>query len=507
MADFFLNGYHFQNSKRKYKLKLPSARTHQIVPFQSESNNLKPGKLIKEAVRMRRQINHKYGCTNPYGLAVDGDMLHNSLQKILARHPFPLFQGPLIPPLDLKLYEVKMGREGNKRESEKRESEIVMEAKTIFNHNEKQKCGKWTPLKSGLEGWGNIFTTTSEVNTFKISNPENKNIDGAASSRESKAILYICNFGKCIIQCPCTICMNKENMCIENCKNIKCTECEYQCKEHQVKLPWTFNADTDQFTMITTNTYYFHFATPYAGIPVNCDSCTKDLLEHQILHLVVHLRCKYCSQDLKPFEKESIITNIDYRKAERKLIINEDRTCSICFLKCEDKKSRKNHEYKSHKIQNVKTHACHLCDKAYSNKNALGYHYNAKHKECSGIESAATKKQSEELEKSEELEEEEKFECEDCGKFLKYEKSLILHRKFVHRYTTKNLDYAPDDDDLFECSESNAKFLRKDVLRRHKDTVHKKRITWKVIICPSCGKEFSRKDSFTRHLRKQICKT
>ena len=86
------------------------------------------------------------------------------------------------------------------------------------------------------------------------------------------------------------------------------------------------------------------------------------------------------------------------------------------------------------------------------------------------------------------------------------EKSLDLHRKLVHRYTSKNLDYVPDHDLQFDCSKCNSKFLRKAELTRHKDTVHKERTIWKIIICPSCGTEFSRKDSYKRHLKKNICK-
>ena len=220
-----------------------------------------------------------------------------------------------------------------------------------------------------------------------------------------------------------------------------------------------------------------------------------------------NLRCKYCCQEFRPYEKESIVTKNDYWKAEWNLIIDEERTCSICFLKCPNKISRKRHEIKSHVITLEKTHSCTLCNKSYTNKNALAYHYSAKHNKMTQLKSAATKdKQSGEgTKKNNELEEKE-FKCEDCGKTLKFEKSLDLHRKLVHRYTSKNLDYVPDHDLQFDCSKCKSKFLRKAELTRHKYTVHKERTTWKIIICPSCGTEFSRKDNFKRHLKKNICK-
>ena len=137
----------------------------------------------------------------------------------------------------------------------------------------------------------------------------------------------------------------------------------------------------------------------------------------------------------------------------------------------------------------------------------MAYHYSAKHEKRAQQTSANTedKQSGERTEKNKELEKKE-FKCEDCGKTLKSEKSLHLHRKLAHRYTSKNLDYVPDHYLQFDCSECNSKFLRKAELRRHKDTVHKERTTWKIIICPSCGTEFSRKDNFTRHLKKNICK-
>ena len=505
MADFVLNGAHSDNSDRKLKLKLPSARRHQIISFESRDDKFKPGMFIKQAVRKRKHKNLKWAYSRPTVLKRHEEVsMHNTLQRILSKHPFLLFQGPLILHLDLSLYTTKMGRwEDINRPSE---SEMI-EAKTIFNHNESQECGKWTPLKCGLEGWGNIYTPTAEVTTFEFCNQEGENIDGVASSRENMAVLHTCKFQKCIIQCPCTICMNTEDRCCKNCKKSKCKECNYQCKDHQIKLPWTFNADTDQYTLITTKTEFYHFATPYAGIPADCASCTEDLLQHQILHLVVHLRCKYCCQEFRPYEQEFIVTKSDYNRTETKMIIDEERTCSICFLECHDKTSRKRHEKKSHLIVLEKTHACNLCNKSYTNKNALEYHYKAKHQERAQLKSTAIKdKQSAEGARKKVKFEGEKFKCEDCGKSLKFEKSLNLHRKLVHRYTSKNLDYVPDHYLQFDCCECTSKFLRKAELRRHKDTVHKERTTWKLTICPSCGTKFSRKDNFIRHLKTNTCK-
>ena len=108
---------------------------------------------------------------------------------------------------------------------------------------------------------------------------------------------------------------------------------------------------------------------------------------------------------------------------------------------------------------------------------------------------------------SEKKEDEGTFHCEDCDKMFAFEKSLVRHLKLVHRYTDKNLDYAPIDNDLLACPDCDSTFPRAHDLRRHKDTVHKEKVTWKPVQCAFCGKEFTRKDNLARHLRKQICQT
>ena len=102
--------------------------------------------------------------------------MHRALQRILSRHSFPLFQGPLILHLDLSLYKTKMGKWKNVKGPAKSD---IIEAKTIYNHD---------------EGLGNIFTHTEEVTTFQFCNHEGENISGVAASRENLAGLHTCKF-------------------------------------------------------------------------------------------------------------------------------------------------------------------------------------------------------------------------------------------------------------------------------------------------------------------------
>ena len=53
----------------------------------------------------------------------------------------------------------------------------MLMAKTIFSHSESQECGEWTPIQSGLDGWGHISPNTSQLKspceTYTVSKLEN----------------------------------------------------------------------------------------------------------------------------------------------------------------------------------------------------------------------------------------------------------------------------------------------------------------------------------------------
>ena len=49
-----------------------------------------------------------------------------------------------------------------------------------------------------------------------------------------------------------------------------------------------FNPSQNLYTVITENMSKYRYAHGYAGIPKSCEHCVSDLLEHQVLHLVIH---------------------------------------------------------------------------------------------------------------------------------------------------------------------------------------------------------------------------
>ena len=144
MDDFLVRGCHFLDRSKILALKLPPARDYKIVTVKNTDEILQPLKLIREAVRMRKRTFLKRGWSPPVIYqGYDSVYLHGSLHQILAKHPFPLRQGPFIPQLACTIY------------SNQTENQMLTE-KTIFSHCESQECGEWIPIHSGLDGWGNI---------------------------------------------------------------------------------------------------------------------------------------------------------------------------------------------------------------------------------------------------------------------------------------------------------------------------------------------------------------
>ena len=500
MSNYLVRGFHFQDSSKKLELKLPTAREYKLLTVDTSSEKVQPLLLIKHAVSMRQKSFLKRGWSKPVIYrGYEEVRLYNSLQQILSKHPFPLQQGPSIPQLDCAAY------------SNETENDMLI-AKTIFNHSESQECGHWTPIHSGLNGWGILTENTpqmeSQCETFTVSQIEN-GIQGPASSKNDMNLLYTCQLQNCIIRCPCSICKNTTEQCEANCESKMCQQCTQQCTLHKLKLPWSFNAKTDHFTMVTQDINYIQFATPYAGIPLHCESCSSDVLEHQILHLVVHLRCKFCCLEFRPFDKKSIVTTRDFIEAERNMIKDENRTCSICFIRLKDQTARERHEIRKHRPQEKKL-KCDLCNKSYLDMTGLKHHNETKHgaihnhkcELCKGIFSSYSALSGH---KRIAHIEENQSKCSDCEKIFTSKQALIRHKREVHRYTMANMDYAPDDSDILECKECDATFMRESNLRRHKETVHGSGNIRKIIKCPSCGQDFSRKDNLTRHMKKNNC--
>ena len=276
---------------------------------------------------------------NHQGLTNKG--LHSAglMKKILAKHPYPLAQGPVRLPLDCATEEYKSIGE-------------VIKEKTVFGHSDEQNCVEWLPSSgSGLLAWGHQGEGGYQVRELKFSVQD-------AVSTTNMEIVYTCSKLKCTIYCPCAVCRDTTVNCKFQCRAEACRECSSQCTKHEIKMPRVFDAKTDHYTLVTQKMDKLQYAFPYAGIPVSCGQCSRDVLEHQVFHHLWHLRCKYCKNEMRPFLSSSIVSFADYKAAGIDADRCDDRTCAVCLKMFEDKYAREMHEKNAHgeekKSSNVK---------------------------------------------------------------------------------------------------------------------------------------------------------
>ena len=415
---------------------------------------------------------------------------------LLSKHPFPLCQGPIILPIDTYLF--------NYQEKEELSAKIIFENRTMFTHAETQECFEWVPTLTGNNAWNTDIVKVEKYVLRELADPV-KTIQGPASIK-SMGIIYTCNKMTCVIHCPCTLC-NDKKPCKLLCRDEVCGGCNGQCINHQIKLPRLFNSETDLYTLSCTQLDCYRYGIPYAGIPASCSDCSKDLLEHQNLHLVFHTRCRYCRSDLRPFERRNIVTLNDYYEAKQLLKWNDKRTCSFCLVKCKEKHDREEHEKTVH--ENRGKYRCEICGKTYSNKNALNYHVSNKHSGeetmifCELCPSKFTTDASlqRHIETVHQESQKAMFECDKCGAKFALLKTLNRHLKEQHFKLNANLDFVEDFESFLKekCGQCDKSFKRKYQLQRHVKTVHCE--LKKQFQCLQCECKYSRPDSLRRHVK------
>ena len=288
---------------RNFQLSLPIAKHYEPHIVKKCEEQLHPLDIILQAVKRK-----KYETLHIKPIVLKDKQfleLPLTLQQILAKHPYPLVQGPALLAPDFRNKESKSVSE-------------VLARTTVFGHESFQDCYEWFPASVGVSAWG-------PESIYEIRDLQHS-IQGAAST-VNMGLVYTCKLLRCVIHCPCSVCTDSSN-CKLQCRAEVCPECNSQCTQHIVKLPRLFNAETDHFTMVTEQIDKYKYAHPYAGIPVSCVKCSQDVMEHQIFHLVYHMRCRFCRFEIRPFEHQQSIRWLDqYEEACLNLTRRDGRTC------------------------------------------------------------------------------------------------------------------------------------------------------------------------------------
>ena len=450
MEKFVVTGHHHQHPIRNFRLKLPKAKQYVLVAVKDGEKTIDTKSVIEDAVySSSMSLEHQVRHTVPYSHKPSEkiEYLPRSLQSIFLKQPFPLNQGPVILPFEC---EGRMWEDGGVKVNA-RSPEQVLKQRIVFHHGADQLCGDWHPIVTGIPAWTNICDIPQR--SYEVRDQSVK-IQGAASLTDM-SIVYPCNHLGCSVRCPCNVCQDKRDNCKMKCKNEICHDCNSQCKAHQIKLPRDFDVNYDHYMLVTQKVDQVQIGVPYAGIPLSCATCTKDVQEHQALHLVFHTRCRFCRHQMRVLYEalsKEIMNSADYKKAIELVRWSDARTCSVCLSEHQDSYARRKHEEQIHDKKD-REFKCTQCDKSFTNKNSLDYHIN-KHKSEPSKEScdicgsqfyAKTHlKEHKALVHGQYEGSRPNYECSYCGKNFDIQKSLNRHVRERHMETNKNSHFMED---------------------------------------------------------------
>ncbi|XP_068972808.1 uncharacterized protein [Bombus flavifrons] len=168
--------------------------------------------------------------------------------------------------------------------------------------------------------------------------------------------------------------------------------------------------------------------------------------------------CAVC--DYRTLKKSLFAAHLE-RKHEtwsRKRPNNMLFPCAACGFVCRSKHSLQSHFIRKHTDRYE--HQCKFCPKKFKVKGDLTNHIRFHHKE-------------------------KPINCPVCGKLCQNTGSLYVHQKWAH--------FKPK----YECHICKRRMVTQENLDQHLLTQHEKR---EKIVCAECGKTFTKKDSFKRHM-------
>ena len=203
----FLAQISAQDCGNKNILHLPIAKT-QLMISGGETKILVSDFIQKAVSRSHLATNHIVPKSSGYA---EEKMHFRSLRQVLAQHPSPLAQGPVLLPKDCEIAEVLTPGQNSKAK--------VISDRTQFYHFE--DCKEWIPSRVGISAWRTTCDSGDADHGYEVCDL-NYRVQGPASMRVDMGIVYTCVLLQCIIHCPCSICNDKRENCKMQCKSEVC---------------------------------------------------------------------------------------------------------------------------------------------------------------------------------------------------------------------------------------------------------------------------------------------
>ena len=371
-----------------------------------------------------------------------------------------------------------------------------------YRHNTSQSChifdvneNKWKAL-NGLE------KIDSYIIKEEVIAPT---IVGPVTDINTERVVYTCQKNGCQFPCLCHICVQQIQEC--NVHKFK-HPALFDKKEDHLLLRTPHNFDINNFTGNTSrkcyakNGRYLGYDEPveqtylYAGIKILCTSCNDDLYYHSVYHFVYHDKCKFCR--FSSYQFEGISTLKEYCEQVEDRVLDERRSCHICYKIFSSEKTMKNHIQIVH--ENKGDYLCDECGRIFGSQIALEYHLSNHHENgqwmCKLCLKSFNLKHSHNVHVKN-VHGMKTFECKICSKSFKRLSNLVRHKKYVHGVYRSFfiLDESPDIL-YYYCDLCSFKTRYTKNLRKHIETIH----TDVKFSCNECGFISNRQDNLERHI-------
>lgn len=365
------------------------------------------------------------------------------------------------------------------------ESDMNFEKYTEFRHPETVQCRKFTIKESYQE-----IKDLEKVAAIAINDKTGS--DTESDSDEEDRVQYSCQYGNCVIPCPC----------------FQCCTGEVQCNEHKIQHIANFDENVHIVTVRSSEDFYNDatfmdksYLIKHPGIPVDCSNCKRDHIQHICYHLDIHDNCRFCRQNIfKTFAE----TEAEFRAAMKKDSFFLKSVCPYCNSKFCDPYFKKKHVEFEH--ENKAPFKCEHCDTKFHSKQAKDHHEKVhgpddqERDKCSFCEKTFNAKVSLDNHMKYAHSEKRSHECTLCEARFKQNKDKTVHMLNIHG-VNRSKAMLGNIEELrnYECSVCDAKFKYKKDLNSHVRLKHNKQSKKKLHYCDQCPSKFQEKKSLTAH--------